>query len=73
MPRYDAYLLRIWRTDSADRGRWAGRLEHLPDGEYRRFDSLEELLLGLRQLLADESGDLPGACAPAATEMAAQE
>ena len=55
MPRYDAYLVRVWRGEPRDHRRWACRLEHLPDGQGRRFGSLEELLDGLRQLLAEGS------------------
>lgn len=54
MPRYDAYLLRVWRGDPAAGARWAIRLEHLPDGQYQRFGSLEGLLVYLRDLLAEE-------------------
>ncbi|MDB5058679.1 MAG: hypothetical protein JWO59_2151 [Chloroflexi bacterium] len=54
MPRYDAYLLRIWRG-GFDEGQWAGRLEHLPDGSMQRFGSLEELLAYLGQVLAAEA------------------
>ena len=57
MPRYDAYLVRVWRGEPRDGRRWACRLEHLPDGRCRRFGSLEELLDGLRQLLAAEGAD----------------
>lgn len=52
MPRYDAYLVRVWRGDHHDGTRWACRLEHLPDGRRRHFGSLEELLADLRLLLA---------------------
>ncbi len=52
MPRYDAYLVRVWRGEPGDGDRWASRLEHLPDGRYQRFGSLEELLAYLRRLLA---------------------
>ena len=59
MPRYDAYLLRVWRGDAGDSARWSGRLEHLPDGQYQRFASLEALLTRLRHLLAEELADPP--------------
>lgn len=72
MPRYDAYLLRVWRGEIRESGRWAGRLEHLPDGEYQRFGSLEELLIGLQHLLADERAGSPAPNTPA-HEPAAQE
>jgi hypothetical protein len=44
MARYDAFILRIWRSGTGDEGQWAGRLEHLPDGEALRFSSLAALL-----------------------------
>ena len=66
MPRYDSYLIRVWRGDSKDDGRWAGRLEHLPHGPIHRFSSLEDLLTTLQQLLragtgADSDGEDPSA------------
>jgi hypothetical protein len=33
MPRYHAFLLRIWCDDA----QWTARLEHLPDGTTLRF------------------------------------
>jgi hypothetical protein len=68
MPRYDAYLVRVWRGEHRDRNRWACRLEHLPDGHGRRFGSLEELLDGLRRLLATEGTDSMVDDAPAADD-----
>lgn len=60
MTRYDAYILRVWRGERGDDARWAGRLEHLPDGWHRRFGSLDELLEQLRYLLDEERGATPG-------------
>jgi hypothetical protein len=65
LPRYDAYLLRIWRAEPGDPARWAGRLEHLPDGHFERFSSLEALLAHLQRLLAEE-GNGPTAAGMAA-------
>lgn len=62
MPRYDAYLLRVWRAEPGDPARWAGRLEHLPDGHFQRFNSLEALLAHLRQLLAEADNAPTAAC-----------
>jgi hypothetical protein len=73
MSRYDAYLLRVWRSDHGDEARWAGRLEHLPDGAYQRFVTLEELLIALRQLLAGERAAAAGAVTPAAREAPSQQ
>jgi hypothetical protein len=57
MTRYDAYLLRVWRGEPGDDGRWSCRLEHLPDGRHRRFATLEELLACLKQVLQGEAGE----------------
>jgi hypothetical protein len=57
MPRYDAYLVRVWRGEFQDGIRWSCRLEHLPDGRRRHFGSLEELLAGMRELLAVEGAN----------------
>jgi hypothetical protein len=54
MPRYDAYLLRIWRGGLGGE-QWSGRLEHLPDGSTQRFASLEALLAHLGRKLAAEA------------------
>ena len=44
MARYDAFVLRVWRSGTGDQGQWAGKLEHLPDGAVLRFSSVESLL-----------------------------
>ena len=51
MAHYDAFLLRIWRTGEGDAGCWAIRLEHLPDGQGARLDSLADLTIYLRAVL----------------------
>lgn len=53
MARYDAFLLRIWRTGAGSEGRWAIRLEHLPDGQGARLDSLEALIAHLAAVVPD--------------------
>jgi len=84
MVRYDAFLLRIWRGDGGDDPRWAGRLEHLPDGRCLRFHDCEDLLAHLSATLQrgmrprrEEEGDdgsspapgvWPGAVATDSTE-----
>ena len=47
MARYDAFLLRIWRSGDEENGRWALRLEHLPEGQTLRFTTIEALLAHL--------------------------
>jgi hypothetical protein len=50
--RYDAFLLRIWRSGTGtEDGQWAIRLEHLPDGHGLRFSDLDALIAHLRTLL----------------------
>jgi hypothetical protein len=58
MARYDAFVLRIWRSGSGDAAQWAGRVEHLPDGVTLRFSSLPALLAYLGAELAIERGAL---------------
>jgi hypothetical protein len=55
MARYDAFVLRVWRSGTGDDEQWAGRLEHLPDGITCRFGSLAALLTYLGAELAGES------------------
>ena len=55
MARYDAFLLRIWRSgDASEERQWAIRLEHLPDGQGVRLRDLEALLAYLRGVLHPE-------------------
>ena len=56
MARYDAFVLRVWRSGTGEEGQWAGRLEHLPDGTTLRFSSLAALLAHLCSELAVECG-----------------
>ncbi len=56
MARYDAFVLRVWRSGTGDEGQWAGRVEHLPDGMTLRFGSLATLLAYLGAELAIECG-----------------
>jgi hypothetical protein len=55
MARYDAFVLRVWRSGTGDEEQWAGKLEHLPDGTTFRFGSLAALLAYLGAELACES------------------
>ena len=54
MARYDAFVLRVWRSGTGDEEQWAGRLEHLPDGTTCRFGSLDALLAYLGTELSGE-------------------
>jgi hypothetical protein len=59
MAHYDAFLLRIWWTSQGGQQRWAIRLEHLPDGQGARLDSLEALVTHLAAVLAAEACGQP--------------
>lgn len=59
MARYDAFVLRVWRSGAGDDAQWAGRVEHLPDGVTLRFGSLASLLDYLCTELAIESDARP--------------
>jgi hypothetical protein len=56
--RYDAFLLRIWRSGEGPERRWSIRLEHLPDGRAARLDSLEALAAHLTAVLSEEGNGL---------------
>jgi hypothetical protein len=61
VPRYEAFLLRVWRgTDRSD-GQCALRLEHLPDGQSLRFSDPDLLLAHLRAIICS---DAPSSCLP---------
>ncbi len=55
MAQYDSFILRVWRSTGDDGSQWAGRLEHLQQGQSWSFGSLEELLEHLRNV-ADGGG-----------------
>jgi hypothetical protein len=59
MARYDAFILRIWRSGTGDERQWAGRVEHLPAGATLRFDNPAALLAYLGAELAGESDARP--------------
>lgn len=50
MARYDAFLLRIWRSTRDDGCQWRCRIEHLPRGEQQQFTELGALLGYLQTL-----------------------
>jgi hypothetical protein len=72
MPRYEAYLVRIWRGESAADERWAGKIQHLPRGEIHRFGSLEDLLAALRHLLTTAETAGPAGNEPPGDDESAQ-
>ncbi len=54
-PKYRAYLLRLWHTQSTDDPRWRASLEDSHTGERRAFATLAQLV----QFLEAETGGLP--------------
>lgn len=59
MLRHETYLLRIWRSRAVSGWQWAARLQHLPDGQSRRFSDPEALLAHLQAVV--RAGDPPDA------------
>jgi hypothetical protein len=55
MARYDAFLLRIWRSGDGAEAQWAIRLQHLPDGQAARLDTLAGLAAYLQAVLTIEA------------------
>ena len=51
MPKRETYLLHIYRSRSVSGWQWAARLDHLADGEIRRFADPELLLAHLQALV----------------------
>jgi hypothetical protein len=54
MTRYDAYVLRFWRSTGMEGPQWKGKLEHLGQGESAQFDDLEALLRYIRAIAGVE-------------------
>jgi hypothetical protein len=52
MTRYDAYILRFWRSTGTDGPQWTVKVEHLGHEETREFHDLQALL----QYVCDVSG-----------------
>jgi hypothetical protein len=63
MPRYDAYVVRIWRSTTSAGRQWAARVQHLPGGEIWRFSDPGAFLGYMASAAADvteplaETGD----------------
>jgi hypothetical protein len=53
MGRYDAFMLRIWRSTAVGGRQWTARLEHLPDGQRLRFTDPEALLAHLEAIMRE--------------------
>ncbi len=60
MARYDAVLVRVWRSKSPAGWQWSGQLERIPGGEILYFRDPALLLAYLRQALCrDDTADSP--------------
>ena len=46
---YQAYLLRLWQVETADRPVWRASLKEIHSGEQRQFADLEALVTFLRE------------------------
>ena len=55
MSRYDAYILRFWRSSGTDGPQWTCKLVHLGEGETAQFDDLEALLEHIRTIVGEVS------------------
>jgi len=55
MTRYDAYVLRLWRSTGKDGPQWRGRLDHLGHGDSVQFSDLDALLQFLGNVAGHES------------------
>lgn len=47
-----AFVVQLTENTDAAHGQWAGRLEHVTSGQATRFQSLDELLAFVSQVLA---------------------
>ena len=57
VPRYDSFLLRIWRSNGQQGSQVAVHLQHLQSGETVRYEDRDALFAYLRRLL-----DSPDEC-----------
>jgi hypothetical protein len=58
MARYNAVLVRVWRSKSTAGWQWSGQLERIPSGEILHFSDPVLMLAYLRQALCyDNTAD----------------
>ncbi len=55
MTRYDAYVLRLWRSTGKEGPQWRGRLDRLGQGDSVQFSDIEALLRYIRHVAGQES------------------
>lgn len=56
---YQSYLLRMWRSNSGENGRWTFMLENPHTGERHGFTSFEDLVVALQKKM-DDWNENPG-------------
>jgi hypothetical protein len=49
---YRAFVVQLRANADVERGKWAGRVEHVTSGQATRFQSLEQLLAFVTRVLA---------------------
>jgi len=56
LPAKRAFVVQIHADAHVEQGQWKGRVEHLVSGESEHFESLEELIAFLVQILTQQQG-----------------
>jgi hypothetical protein len=59
LPAWKAFVVQLTNETSAESDVFAGRVEHLSSGRRMRFNSQEEFLAALTQMLADATCKRP--------------
>lgn len=54
-----AFVVQLREQADVERGRWAGRIEHVTSGHATHFQSLEELVAFVAKILASVTGETP--------------
>jgi hypothetical protein len=57
-----AFVVQFGRETALDTGRMAGRVEHVVSGKAARFQSLDELLAFMREVLHEVASTSPYPC-----------
>jgi hypothetical protein len=57
-----AFVVQFGRETALDTGRMAGRVEHVVSGKATRFQSLDELLAFMREVLHEVASTSPCPC-----------
>lgn len=57
-----AFVVQFGRETTVDTGRLVGRVEHVVSGKVARFQSLDELVAFMTDVLRAVAADTPGTC-----------